>query len=134
MDLELSYRFVDWFSHHLSNFGFTWKWAEWSEDAQLPDLSPRKWFLKGALDKEIRLSFAQRIQKTLPEPYLPLIGSDKEKDVPDFKYRNPGKSRRLWSVNNLPLTYCTRYPVCQGGPGDCDLAETQGTLTRISSL
>ena len=31
MDLELVYRFEDWFSHHLSNFGFTWKWTEWYE-------------------------------------------------------------------------------------------------------
>lgn len=29
MDMELSQRFLDWFSHHLSNFGFTWKWTEW---------------------------------------------------------------------------------------------------------
>ena len=29
MDLELASRFMDWFSHHLSNFGFTWKWSEW---------------------------------------------------------------------------------------------------------
>ena len=29
MDLELVNRFMDWFSHHLSNFGFTWKWTEW---------------------------------------------------------------------------------------------------------
>ena len=29
MDLELVHRFTDWFSHHLSNFGFTWKWIEW---------------------------------------------------------------------------------------------------------
>ena len=30
MDLELSYRFMDWFAHHLSNFEFRWKWSEWS--------------------------------------------------------------------------------------------------------
>ena len=29
MDLELVYRFMDWFAHHLSNFEFRWKWAEW---------------------------------------------------------------------------------------------------------
>ena len=28
-DLELADRFLDWFAHHLSNFGFTWKWTEW---------------------------------------------------------------------------------------------------------
>lgn len=88
MDLELSYRFVDWFSHHLSNFGFTWKWQEWAEDANLQDLDARKWFLKGALDKEVRLSFAQRIQKTLPDEYLHMVGPEKEQDVPDFKYQD----------------------------------------------
>lgn len=29
MDMELTYRFMDWFGHHLSNFEFRWKWAEW---------------------------------------------------------------------------------------------------------
>jgi nuclear cap-binding protein subunit 1 len=90
MDLELSHRFLDWFSHHLSNFGFTWKWSEWADDAKLSDLHPSKWFLRGALDKEVRLSFAQRIQKTLPSDIEPLIGPEKEKDVPDFKYADAG--------------------------------------------
>ncbi|KAG9250873.1 MIF4G like-domain-containing protein [Emericellopsis atlantica] len=89
MDLELSYRFVDWFSHHLSNFGFTWKWAEWADDTSLPAMHPSIWFLEGALDKEIRLSFAQRIQKTVPDPYQALIGPEKEQDVPPFKFANP---------------------------------------------
>lgn len=43
-------------------------------------------FITGAIDKEIRLSFAQRIKGTLPDPYQPLISEGKEKDTPDFKY------------------------------------------------
>ncbi len=39
-----------------------------------------------ALDKEIRLSFAQRIKGTLPGPYQALIPEAKAKDTPDFKY------------------------------------------------
>jgi nuclear cap-binding protein subunit 1 len=93
MDLELSYRFMDWFAHHLSNFGFTWKWTEWIDDVELPSLHPRKSFIQGALDKEIRLSFAQRIKGTLPAPYQPLITEAKEKDVPDFKYNDEGLYR-----------------------------------------
>ncbi|KAJ2901930.1 hypothetical protein MKZ38_001231 [Zalerion maritima] len=88
MDLELSYRFIDWFSHHLSNFGFTWKWTEWVDDVQLPELHPCKAFILGALDKEIRLSFAQRIKGTLPPQYQSLIGPEKEKESPDFKFRD----------------------------------------------
>ncbi|KAL4898474.1 MIF4G like-domain-containing protein [Aspergillus ambiguus] len=86
MDLDLSYRFLDWFSHHLSNFGFTWKWSEWIEDLELPAVHPKMSFITGALDKEIRLSFAQRIRGTLPDPYQDLITEGKEKDTPDFKY------------------------------------------------
>lgn len=86
MDLELSQRFLDWFAHHLSNFGFTWKWTEWVDDVSLLDIHPRKAFILGALDKEIRLSFAQRIKNTLPEEYHILIGPEKENDVPDFKF------------------------------------------------
>ncbi|KAI5294712.1 hypothetical protein KEM52_003390, partial [Ascosphaera acerosa] len=86
MDLALSYRFLDWFAHHLSNFGFTWKWTEWIDDLELPDVHPKKSFIIGAIDKEIRLSFAQRIKGTLPEPYRYLITEAKERDTPECKY------------------------------------------------
>ncbi|KAK5654848.1 hypothetical protein OQA88_6884 [Cercophora sp. LCS_1] len=88
LDLELGNRFLDWFSHHLSNFGFTWKWTEWVDDVYLPDLHPQKAFIRGAIDKEIRLSFAQRIKGTLPEPYQVLIKPEMENETPDFKFAN----------------------------------------------
>ncbi|KAH8664090.1 MIF4G like-domain-containing protein [Xylariales sp. PMI_506] len=88
LDLELNYRFLDWFTHHLSNFGFMWKWTEWADDVDLPDIHPCKAFIVGALDKEIRLSFAQRIKGTLPEKYQELIGPEKEQDTPEFKFND----------------------------------------------
>lgn len=57
-------------------------------DIDLPDLHPRKAFINGALDKEIRLSFAKRIRDTLPPQYHPLIPASKENDIPPFKYAN----------------------------------------------
>jgi MIF4G domain-containing protein len=56
------------------------------EDLELPVIHPKMSFITGALDKEIRLSFAQRIKGTLPDPYQALILEGKEKDTPDFKY------------------------------------------------
>ena len=58
------------------------------DDVQLPLLHPKKAFMMGALEKEIRLSFAARIRGTLPEQYQPLISESKEKDTPDFKYNS----------------------------------------------
>ena len=55
-------------------------------DIDLPDLHPRKAFINGSLDKEIRLSFAKRIRDTLPKEFHPLIPASKEKDIPDFKF------------------------------------------------
>lgn len=59
---------------------------------KLPLVHPKKAFMMGSLEKEIRLSFAARIRGTLPEPYRPLISEAKEKDTPDFKYNEESKS------------------------------------------
>ncbi|ETN40566.1 uncharacterized protein HMPREF1541_04843 [Cyphellophora europaea CBS 101466] len=90
MDVELSSRFLEWFAHHLSNFGFTWKWTEWTEDLELSDLTPKKAFILDSLDKEIRLSFAARIRGTLPPEYGPLIAKEKEIDAPMPKFEKEG--------------------------------------------
>ena len=62
------------------------------DDVGLNYVFPKKAFMMGALEKEIRLSFAQRIRGTLPEPYQPLITEAKEKDTPEFKYESDRKS------------------------------------------
>lgn len=48
--------------------------------------------MMGALEKEVRLSFGQRIRGTLPEPYQPLLPEALDKDTPDFKYTSDGLS------------------------------------------
>ena len=57
----------------------------------LPFVQPKKAFIVGALEKEIRLSFAKRIRGTLPEPYKPLISESKELENPPFKYDSDRK-------------------------------------------
>ncbi len=75
---------------------------------ELPLVHPKKAFMIGALDKEIRLSFAQRIRGTLPEPYQSLISEAKEKDTPDFKYNDDRESLAplpcMLSTNESPET------------------------------
>ena len=56
------------------------------DDVDLPFVQPKKAFIMGALEKEIRLSFAKRIRGTLPEPYQALIPEIKEQETPPFKY------------------------------------------------
>jgi nuclear cap-binding protein subunit 1 len=115
LDLELSYRFLDWFTHHLSNFGFMWKWTEWVDDVNLPDMHPCKSFILGALDKEIRLSFAQRIKGTLPEPYQALIGPEKEQDTPQFKFNHERKNLNAFPENRQPTNIRADTPFSAEG-------------------
>ena len=56
----------------------------------MPDVHPKKAFILGALEKEIRLSFATRIKGTIPDPYKELISEAKEKEQPHFKYDSEG--------------------------------------------
>lgn len=72
------------------------------EDLQLPKLQPKKAFIVGALDKEIRLSFAKRIRSTLPEDMHTLIPQRLDEDnSPDFKYDNKRKYCRHCNLRCL---------------------------------
>ncbi|TFK28686.1 cap binding protein 80-PB [Coprinopsis marcescibilis] len=67
LDVEAARKFAEWFSVHMSNFGFQWVWKEWVPDLSLPIQHPRRAFMRRAIEFEIRLAYHDRILKTLPE-------------------------------------------------------------------
>lgn len=71
--------------------------------------------MAGALEKEIRLSFAQRIRGTLPETYQPLISEAKEKDTPDFKFNDDGKHSPSISCSSQHDLSRDRYTIRGAG-------------------
>ena len=109
-DVDAARRFSEWFAVHMSNFNFQWVWREWSvslitsaeptihnafvrrvPDLALPMQHPKRSFIQRAVEYEIRLSYHDRILKTLPEamhgPDVYIISE--QAPGPDFEYDDP---------------------------------------------
>ncbi|QSL65487.1 hypothetical protein MERGE_002799 [Pneumocystis wakefieldiae] len=92
LDPEISFRFWTWFSHHLSNFNFSWKWDEWVYDLDLDSMHPKKAFIRETIEKEISLSYCSKIKDSLPEAYHlllpenPFSSSYFDYELPNSKY------------------------------------------------
>ncbi|KAI8145645.1 armadillo-type protein [Fennellomyces sp. T-0311] len=86
MDAACIYRLACWFAHHLSNFGFQWDWAAWQSTLSLDPAHPKLCFIRETLEKDIRLSYYERIKSTVPEPFHALIPA--QPPAPDFEYEN----------------------------------------------
>ncbi|KAJ6627344.1 MIF4G like-domain-containing protein [Mycena sp. CBHHK59/15] len=105
LDVEVARRFAEWFAVHMSNFGFQWVWKEWIPDLSLTVQHPKRAFMRRALEFEIRLSYHDRILKTLPAemqtPDANTIGE--HAPGPDFEYDDPAKPHHdaAQSVLNL---------------------------------
>ncbi|KAI9359286.1 armadillo-type protein [Zopfochytrium polystomum] len=69
MDVECVRRFAEWFAHHLSNFNFTWKWGDWGGVLNNPE-SAKFCFMRETLEREIRLSYYDRVKGTLPTAFV----------------------------------------------------------------
>lgn len=68
-DPEVFDRLTDWFSFHLSNFGYKWNWADWAiyADEEVVEKFPyRALFCKDVLGRCVRLSYYERIMKIIP--------------------------------------------------------------------
>lgn len=68
-DPESFDRLTNWFSFHLSNFGYKWNWSDWAlyADQDMVDKFPfRALFCKDILAHCVRLSYYDRILKVIP--------------------------------------------------------------------
>ncbi|KAF9224403.1 hypothetical protein BS17DRAFT_779738 [Gyrodon lividus] len=90
LDVEVCRRFAEWFAVHMSNFGFQWVWKEWVPDLALVKDHPKRTFVRRAIVFEVRLSYHDRILKTLPEPMQndPNVISNQQPG-PEFEYEDP---------------------------------------------
>jgi nuclear cap-binding protein subunit 1 len=52
-------------------------------DLELEDGRPKKVFLRETIDKEVRLSYLERIQRTLPEEYFAVF--PEKADIEEWK-------------------------------------------------
>ncbi|ORX49397.1 hypothetical protein DM01DRAFT_1338083 [Hesseltinella vesiculosa] len=66
MDVACIERLWTWFAMHLSNFGFQWDWAAWESALTKDPMHPQVCFMRETLEKEIRLSYFDRIKNSLP--------------------------------------------------------------------
>ncbi|EPB76851.1 MIF4G domain protein [Ancylostoma ceylanicum] len=66
-------RFVDWFSFHLSNFGFRWSWNDWKDCLTADRWDAKKIFAREVIERCRRLSYYGQLKEFLPKSFAPMI-------------------------------------------------------------
>ncbi|GAA5895142.1 hypothetical protein JCM6882_008291 [Rhodosporidiobolus microsporus] len=96
-------RFADWFSVHLSNYGFMWGWADWAPDMDVSEKHPKRVFVKRVIELEVRLSYFDRIKNTLPEALLDTGVVPDDSPGPEYAYDSPEHTHHAASTAFLKL-------------------------------
>ncbi|CAG9772575.1 unnamed protein product [Ceutorhynchus assimilis] len=92
MNVSCFDRFVCWFSYHLSNFQFRWRWEDWDVCLSLDSEHPKPKFIREVMLKSIRLSYYQRLKEVLPEAFGCFMP---HKPEPEYKYAKEAEAVNL---------------------------------------
>jgi len=83
MDTECVDRFSSWFAYHLSNFDYKWNWNNWDYVLKMKADTTKYTFVREVLEKCMRLSYYERIVKTIPESFQSLMP---DRPLPSFPF------------------------------------------------
>jgi len=95
MDVECIDRFADWLSFHLSNFDYKWNWTKWSFVQAMKEDTVKKMFVREVLEKCVRLSYWERVRRTIPDELALLMMN---KPLPILKYSEQDPDYALYQT------------------------------------
>ncbi|CAM9745877.1 unnamed protein product, partial [Ectocarpus sp. 13 AM-2016] len=77
LDSTVASRFGTWFADHLKNTEYKWPfWKHWCNVVELQPDNAQRVFVSNVLAALVKLSYTDRIKKTLPEALWPLLPLD----------------------------------------------------------
>ncbi|KAI5475967.1 nuclear cap-binding protein subunit 1 [Pseudohyphozyma bogoriensis] len=130
LDPEGVRRFSEWWSVHLSNFGFMWAWADWAPDMDPGAKHPKRVFVERTIDLEVRLSYYDRVQGTIPQVLLDTGVMDNDAPGPHYAYEDPEHKHNAAAASLLRLIK-TKGAIEEV---EDELASFQSMLERESGL
>ncbi|KAM0746015.1 hypothetical protein T439DRAFT_307230 [Meredithblackwellia eburnea MCA 4105] len=103
LDAEGVRRFAEWFSVHLSNFGFMWGWADWVADMDIVAKHPKRVFVERVIELEVRLSYYDRVKGTIPAAMLETGVMESDGPGPSYSYESETHSHSAAAAALLSL-------------------------------
>ncbi|KAK4700512.1 nuclear cap-binding protein subunit 1, partial [Phenoliferia sp. Uapishka_3] len=103
VDPEELRRFAEWFSVHLSNFGFMWGWGDWAKDMEVENKHPKRVFVERVIELETRLSYFDRVRGTIPEVMLETGVMAEDAPGPNYAYESTEHTHAAAAASLLRL-------------------------------